>query len=253
MKTYSQMARKNWTEFETEAALELYLRTPFGRIHSRNPEIIALAQTLDRTPGSIALKLANFASLDESLPRKGMSKTSSLDRSVWTAFFNALTDAGSANFQADTESALSAQDRPQAEFEYGGAEGLDTIRLGKVRLNQNLFRKMVLSAYDNRCAVTGIARPELLIAGHIKPWAIDPENRLNPRNGICLNRLHDAAFETGLLTFTDNGKIVYSSQLDDPTKSKLDSISDGQYLRQPHKFRPNPDFLEYHRDVKFVP
>ena len=248
-----QMAHRPWTEFETRAALELYLCTPFGRIHSRNPEIISLAESLDRTPGSIALKLANFASLDESLPRKGMSRTSSMDRAVWTEFFDELSVAGLESLPAENEASLSVQERQQTEFDYGNAQGLETIRLGKVRLNQNLFRRMVLSAYDNKCAVTGISRSELLIAGHIKPWATDPENRLNPRNGICLNRLHDVAFETGLVTFMADGKIIYSSRIDDLTRNKLDSISIDGYLRQSNKFRPDPEFLQYHRDVRFSP
>lgn len=246
------MARRNWTEFETRAPLELYLRTPFGRIHSRNPEIIDLAQSLDRTPGSIALKLANFAHLDDSLPRKGMSGSTALDRAVWSDFFRELAAAGLENPSGTTETVLTARDMPQANFEYESVEGLDMIRFGKVRLNQKFFRKMVLSAYDNRCAVTGISRPELLIAGHIKPWAIDRKNRLNPRNGICLNRLHDAAFESGLLTFNAEGRIRYSSRLDSSTREKLISMSVGERLQLPNKFRPEPEFLEYHQEVRFL-
>ena len=42
----------------------------------------------------------------------------------------------------------------------------------------------------------------MLVAGHIVPWAADAQNRLNPRNGIAINALHDKAFENGLLTIT---------------------------------------------------
>jgi hypothetical protein len=89
----SQMAeaRRNWTESEIAEAIDLYLRTPFGRIHSRNPKIVELAQRLNRTPGSIALKLTNLASIDESLDRKGMSNYSKLDKAVWDRFWGALS------------------------------------------------------------------------------------------------------------------------------------------------------------------
>ena len=70
--------RRNWQAEEVREALALYLVTDFGRFHSRNPDIIALASRLDRTPSSIALKLANFAALDDSLPRKGMANASAL-------------------------------------------------------------------------------------------------------------------------------------------------------------------------------
>ncbi|WP_425417429.1 HNH endonuclease [Oricola indica] len=185
-----------------------------------------------------------------------MSKTSLLDRQVWASFFDELEQAGMAcseNPFDQSGSALSVQEEHQADFEFEQTNGLDTIRLGKVRLNQSLFRRMVLSAYDNRCAISGIFRPELLIAGHIKPWAIDPKNRLNPRNGICLNRLHDSAFENGLMTFTAKGKIIYSSALDSNSREKLISISNREFIYFPNKFRPTLEFIEYHQDMKFIP
>jgi putative restriction endonuclease len=74
--------RRNWSEEEVQRALLLYLRTPFGRIHQRNPEIISLAQELGRSVSSIALKMVNLASLDDSLVQKGMANTSALDRKV---------------------------------------------------------------------------------------------------------------------------------------------------------------------------
>jgi putative restriction endonuclease len=246
------MARNLWTENEVLAALELYLRTPFGRIHHRNPEIIGLAETLGRTPGSIALKLANFANLDDSLPRRGMANASSLDRKVWNDFFHSLSVAGPELGLQSTSSSLSAQDNKQSDYEYEELIGQEAIRLGKIRLNQRLFRKMVLSSYDFRCAVSGISQPELLIAGHIKPWAEDPQNRLNPTNGICLNRLHDAAFEEGLITFDGDGSILYSRKLDHVSKDKLVAISVSDKLRLPRKFRPNPAFLDYHRRHRFL-
>src|SRR5438067_11978733 len=70
-------------------------------------------------------------------------------------------------------------------------EGLERERMVRVRVNQHFFRAAVLSAYDYKCCVTGLAVPELLVASHIVPWAADPKQRMNPRNGLCLNALHD--------------------------------------------------------------
>jgi putative restriction endonuclease len=53
-----------WTREELILALNLYLKLPFGKLHSGNPEIIHLAYLLGRTPGSIAMRLNNFASVD---------------------------------------------------------------------------------------------------------------------------------------------------------------------------------------------
>ena len=78
---------KPWTRNELILAINLYCKTPFGRIHVRNQDIIALADKLERTPGSVSYKLANFASLDDLLPREGASNVSKLDKAVWNEFF----------------------------------------------------------------------------------------------------------------------------------------------------------------------
>ncbi|PCH61796.1 MAG: hypothetical protein COC19_04245 [SAR86 cluster bacterium] len=61
---------RNWVREEVWAALVLYLKTEFGRIHKGNPEIIALSQKIYRTPSSVALKMSNLAALDQTLDRK---------------------------------------------------------------------------------------------------------------------------------------------------------------------------------------
>ena len=53
---------------------------------SGNPEIIALAEAMGRTPASVAMKLANFASLDPQITRmgrKGLTGATALDRKIW--------------------------------------------------------------------------------------------------------------------------------------------------------------------------
>ena len=56
--------KRGWTRDELLVAFNLYCKTPFGRLHQRNPEIIRLASALGRTPSALAMKLVNFASLD---------------------------------------------------------------------------------------------------------------------------------------------------------------------------------------------
>src|SRR5690242_16915618 len=83
------MAGRPWTRDETLAALNLYCRTPFGRLHARNPDIIALASAIGRTPDSVAMKCCNLASLDPAERArgiKGLSKASHLDEAIWAEF-----------------------------------------------------------------------------------------------------------------------------------------------------------------------
>lgn len=88
------MAGQRWTADETKRALYLYFQLPFGKLHSGNPEIIRLAGETGRTPSSIAMKLANFASLDPEITetgRRGLVGASALDREIWSEFHSDWT------------------------------------------------------------------------------------------------------------------------------------------------------------------
>jgi hypothetical protein len=236
--------RRNWNEEEVREALALYLRTPFGRIHSRNPDIMALAQRLGRTPDAVALKLTNLAALDDSLPRKGMANASATDRRVWSAF---LADP------APVERAWDRQTVPPARrFELADEAadfahaGLDVAATATRRAGQGLFRDMILASYRGRCALTGLDDARLLTASHIMPWAEAPEHRMRPTNGICLNALHDRAFDRHLITFDADLRLVVSPRLSAATRTRL-TESAASRLTPPERFLPDPAFLAAHR------
>ena len=79
---------RNWQRDESLLVLRLYCQTPFGKLHSRNPEIIQLAEVIGRTPSAVAMKAVNFAHLDPSLDRKGLSSVSRADRDLWEVFLS---------------------------------------------------------------------------------------------------------------------------------------------------------------------
>ncbi len=243
------MARVDWTENQIRQAVELYLVTPFGKIHSRNPDIIQLANAINRTPSAVALKLSNLASIDETLDRKGMSNYSKLDKAVWGEFFRELKYATLVDVKQDSLLTWAAE-KPQDEY-IPDVRGENILRLANARRGQDFFRKMVLSSYDYKCAITGISHSDLLVAGHIKTWAADEDNRMNPRNGLCLNRLHDKAFEVGLIAINHDNNILYSPKLGSDTRTKMEKLNDGGVFAQPHRFKPDPFFLEYHREKVF--
>lgn len=83
----------------------------------------------------------------------------------------------------------------------GWARGFTRLRLVNTRVNQDKFRESILKAYNGSCCITGMDEPSLLRASHIKPWADSSETeKTDVRNGLCLNTLHDAAFDVGLMT-----------------------------------------------------
>ncbi|MFZ4695130.1 MAG: HNH endonuclease, partial [Verrucomicrobiia bacterium] len=79
----------------------------------------------------------------------------------------------------------------------------------------------------------------------------DPANRLNPRNGLCLNALHDRIFDRGLMWIEDQFIVRLSSKLRDARripKITLDWFCqfDGKRLQLPPRFTPDPKFLCMH-------
>ncbi len=195
------MPRRNWTRDETLVAFNLYCRTPFGRLHARNPEIIEVATALGRTPGAVAMKCCNLAALDSTLQSRGisgLSKTSRLDEEMWEEFER---DPESIAFEAEQaySSAMRQELRSTDVVEWEDVRGLDKVVVTKVRVNQHFFRSVVLAGYQSRCAICALPFPSLLVAAHIVPWSVDKSLRMNPRNGICLCTIHERSFDKGLL------------------------------------------------------
>lgn len=240
--------RTPWTRDELIEVLKLYCRTPFGRLHSRNPDIIRLAEIIGRTPGAVALKAVNFASMDPTIERKGMSNASALDHEVWKFFFDNLDTL--IEEPTPMNKARGVTDVAQEMFDEPYPEGADVQRFTKTRKNQSFFREMVLASYDCKCAVSGISEIELLNASHIVPWRMNSSARTNPRNGICLNALHDRAFDRGFISFDEDLKLIYSPKLSRGVREKMEGLG-GNSLTLPSRFRPDPTFLEYHRTTLF--
>ena len=138
-------------------------------------------------------------------------------------------------------------------------EGKDVVSVTKRRKGQDYFRRMILTNYGSRCALTGIDIPQLLIASHIIPWEDKKhkQDRLNPCNGICLSALYDKAFDQGLITISpDDYSVILSSVLrENETKAYYDrhfGCLKGQKQTMPAEYLPNRDFLAYHREKVFV-
>lgn len=250
------MERKGWTRDELILAINLYCKTPFGKIHTGNPNVIKLAGLIGRSPGAVAWKMCNFANIDPSLDRKGASHVSKLDIEIWNDFFNNWEDLAFESEKLlakveDKDVETVAKEDSDIDF----PEGKDSARTVKTRVNQSFFRRMILASYDFKCCITEIAIPELLLASHIIPWSKDKANRLNPRNGLCLNALHDRAFDAGLIAISDSFTIIVSDLIKQRKSNdgevKFLTKFDGKPINLPNKFQPDTSFLAYHRDNIF--
>lgn len=254
------MARQDlWTREQTIIAFHLYCSIPFGQAHSGNPKVKETAALIGRTPGAVARKLGNFGSLDPELRSrgvKGLENRSKLDEEIWNEFhadWNTLAFKSTeliAEYKHETiEEVLAIKEKELPK-------GIDKLRLVKTRVYQDFFRTSVFAAYENTCCITGMKVKELQIASHIKPWSIDEGNRTNPQNGLCLNALHDKAFDKGLITILPDYTILISKHLDE---LKDDSVIENYFrtynkqpIKRPHKFLPEQSFLEYHFDKIFM-
>jgi len=250
------MAKQDWTREQTIVALRAYFIVPFNRASDTQVDIVKTAAIIGRTSVSVKMKIGNFGSLDPELAKRGiggLKGASKLDRAIWAEFANDRDKL------AEESERLIAQfiNKPVeiVEKEEQIRTGDDIYRLTKTRVNQNFFRDSVVGMYDTTCCITGISASELLIASHIVPWSVDERYRLDPENGLCLNALHDRAFDAGLITVTPDYRVKLSRQL---LKEKSKEVLTKYFLAYqdqsiilPERYYPNAEFLQYHNDVIF--
>ena len=199
-------------------ALGLYFQMPFNSISSRAPKVIELAKLMGRSPASLSMKMDNFGGLDPSLSERGivgLKNSSKLDKQVWDEFVDKRETLASLFHELVLK--LKGGDSLADDMTIKTPPGLDGTHLTQYRINQSFFRKSVLSAYDFTCCITGLTDDRLLIASHIKPWAKceNGNERTDASNGLCLNALHDKAFDKGLITLDEDYRVIISKELKD--------------------------------------
>lgn len=250
--------RRGWSRDELLIALRLYMRSPFGKLHGRNPEIMALAHRIGRTPNALAMKACNFANLDPAFRatnRRGLSGASEADRAMWAEFGGSaeVIAAEAEDAVARLAPALAGENDPGLQLPHGETDLLRTVRARRV---QSFFRAAVLTSYENRCAISGIAVRDLLVASHIIPWSQSVERRADPTNGLCLNALFDRAFDRGLITIDEGHRVVVARQLADAAERADLACSireaHGRRIRMPHRLRPDEQALARHRASIFL-
>ncbi|WP_104760820.1 HNH endonuclease [Helicobacter cetorum] len=232
----------------------LYLKLPFGKMDARNSQVIEIAKLINRTPNAVAMRLCNFASVDPYHQQRGIKGLVGGKKQCEPIFERFINDRENLMYESEkilanlkNESLLDNNELETKESDFSSTMRESLI---KTRVNQNLFRKIVLANYGGKCAISNITIPNLLVASHIVPWATDEKNRLNPANGICLNALYDRAYDNGLLSIDLNYKVILSSQLKGECQQEYFKIYfaniENKKINLPEKFLPNKTFLDYH-------
>ena len=253
--------RRNWTREETIIAFNLYCKIPFNEVTKGNPLIIKVALIIGRTPSALGMKIGNLGSLDPELRKRGISglvNSSKMDEEIWGEFngdWNRLAFE-SEKILAELQGKDISNVVEEKLFDYSVLpEGTDRQATIKARVNQAFFRTAVLTAYNNKCCITGLSVPQLLVASHIIPWSVRMDTRTDPRNGLLLNSVHDKAFDLGLIAITPEYKIKVSNQihklLPDNVIKEWFVDYDGKGIILPNRFLPSKEYLKWHYENIF--
>ena len=154
------MAKNNWTREEILVALNVYCKIPFKTSRATNPIVMEYAELLNRTPAALNLKIGNLGRFDENLRNQGivgLGHGGKLDEMVWNEFQN---DSDKVIYESEQ---IIARLRNQTLEQSTGIEtadlpqGLERTSITKTRINQSFFRIAVLTAYENKCCISGVS------------------------------------------------------------------------------------------------
>ncbi len=250
--------KDNWTVEQITVVLYEYCRKPFGQFSGTKPFIEELGELIGRSSGAIVRKVGNLASFDPQMKARGvggLTHAAKLDKVVWDKYYGHWDQ-----LVIDAEMLLAKFRKTELEDSLGLTvdmsnlpKGKERIQEVKKRINQDFFRKTVLSSYNNKCCITGINNPSLIEACHIVGWSEDEANRTNPRNGLSLNRLFHKAYDENFIGISPDYEVFVSekffgAKLKDVEESTISFVRgfNRKKLILPHRFYPDRDMLAMH-------
>lgn len=123
--------------------------------------------------------------------------------------------------------------------------GSDREAIVKVRVNQGIFRDVLVKRYGEKCCLCGVTGKSFLVASHIKPWSVsNQEERTDVDNGLLLCPNHDKLFDGGWISFADNGNIIISKDLEKDNCIFL-NVNNQIHIELSEG---NKKYLSYHRE-----
>lgn len=238
-----------WTYEETLVAFYVYCIIPFKNSNKNHPLIIEFANLLGRSPSALNMKIGNLGRLAPSLKSVGISGLqhgAKTEEQIWREF----NENPEKILRRQEEIIEQLRAKPiSTNSEHTIITVDEMIRERKIRTTQTYFREIVLSAYNYRCCITGTTCSDLLEACHIVGWAENLEERLNPRNGLCLMPFFHKAYDLHYLGISPDLQISIARSLLKGTRAPFSLYLqqlDGTRISPPSKFLPHPNLLEQH-------
>ena len=125
-----------------------------------------------------------------------------------------------------------------------------SAEIGRARLGQGKYREALLEECIF-CPITMINDERLLIASHIKPWAVSNDReKIDPKNGFMLSPLYDKLFDKGLISFTDDKRLIVSNWISPSNVRRMELENDKYYPKLPIDAQRSV-YLDYHRSFVF--
>lgn len=185
----------------------------------------------------LSLPLVSYVSAMELIDERGMSIY------YWRLFadFDAISDKANATVfrygKKDEEAGTARKERRENE-------------LRQARIGQGLYREKLLNECPF-CPITMINDERLLIASHIKPWAVaNNKERIDHKNGFMLSPLYDKLFDRGFITFTDERRVIISNWLS-PQNQKRIGLKNNEFFQLLPIDEERKVYLSYHRECVF--
>lgn len=120
----------------------------------------------------------------------------------------------------------------------------------RARQGQGSYRDKLLAECPF-CPITMINDERLLIASHIKPWAVaNDKEKLDHKNGFMLSPLYDKLFDRGFMSFTEDRKIMLSNWISPANKKRL-GVVDGQFVQMLPLDDERQAYMQFHRTSVF--
>lgn len=247
-----------WTREETIVAFNVYCKIPFKSSSKTHPMIIKFAKLLGRSASALNMKVGNIGRLDPDLKELGITGLihgAKMEEDIWNEFYgnpellafeSEKIIAQILNQSIENSTAIQIDDLPQ---------GIERTAIIRQRVNQSFFRSAVMSAYNFKCCISGVNTPKLVEACHIVDWSEDPNNRTNPKNGLCMNSFFHKAYDKNLLAISPDLLIIVSEELfqsatEESFFNYLKEIN-GRKIFTPDKFFPQRELLALHYN-KFI-
>lgn len=144
----------------------------------------------------------------------------------------------------------------QAPFDFDETRERVTLVTSRA-VRDRTFRRLILGAYDKRCAITGLklinggGRAEV-DAAHIRPVEANGPDIVS--NGIALSGTAHWMFDRGLISLSDDLEVLISRQVNDIDSVRAFVNPTGRACTPPlmlKRERPHPHFLQWHREHCF--